>query len=254
MSKTIERRQEIIHLIKQQGKVDIEQLSQKFQTSAVTIRSDLNALDKKGLLIRTRGGAMVNNRLTQELSVNEKHSKHHKVKQRIAKFAANLVEDGDALLLDSGTTTEEISRHLKHKKDLIVMTNGLNIANELADTESTQVLLTGGTLRKKSQSFYGRSAEEQLKDLRFDKLFLGVDGFDLHTGITTHFELEATLNRVMCNISREVIAVTDSSKFNQRGFHIICASAQISRLITDKDIPQNYLQALEKEGVIVDLV
>jgi len=254
MSKTIERRESIIHLVKDNGKVDVEELVTKFNTSAVTIRGDLNILHSKGLLVRTRGGAIASTFLTKELSVNEKHTKNLGLKQKIGQFAASLINDGESVILDSGTTTEEIAKNMHSKLNLNVMTNGLNIADVLSHSESCNVMMTGGTLRRKSQSFYGGQSDKYLKQLRFDKLFLGVDGFELNSGITTHFEAEAILNRAMCDVSAETIVVTDSSKFGQHGFHIIRGFADFDRLITDDGIPESYVDMLEKNGVIVNIV
>ena len=129
------------------------------------------------------------------------------------------------------------------------MTNGLNVAQNLIDATGVEVLMTGGTLRRKSLSFYGRQAEESLQRYHFDKVFLGVDGFDFQVGLTTHFEQEAILNRLMCDVSKEIVVVTDSSKFNRSGVHKIRGFADINILITDIGIPDAFAQALEKEGV-----
>lgn len=254
MSKTLERRQSIVEQVQENGMVNVEHLARKFQTSTVTIRGDLNALDKKGLIVRTRGGAVASNRLTKELSVNEKHSENHGLKQKIGQFASTLIKDGESIILDSGTTTEEIAKHLHNKNNLNIMTNGLNIAAELSNTDNCNVMMTGGTLRKTSQSFFGGQAEDYLTRLRFDKLFLGGDGLESNAGLTTHFEPEALLNRVMCNVSSEIVIVADSSKFGRHGFHIIRAFGQFDRLITDSGVPDSYVERLEKKGVIVDVV
>lgn len=254
MLTTIERRQEIVAQTNKIGKVDVAELATKYQVSTVTIRNDLNHLNKKGLVVRSRGGAVINSRIAKELSVKEKHCKHLSVKQKLAAVAASLINDGESIILDSGTTTEEIAKQLHHHNNLVVMTNGLNIAAELAITDGTEVIITGGTLRKKSLSFYGRQAEASLINLRFDKVFLGVDGIDEKAGLTTHFEHEANLNRLMCNISKEVIVVTDSSKFNRNGFYIISSLDDIDTLLTDSRIPQFYIDFLEKKHINVIIV
>ena len=254
MSSTIERRQEIVDSVRQEGRVSVDELSSLYQVSTVTIRNDLNYLDKKGLLVRSRGGAVNNSKLIKELTINEKQTQNHPVKQAIGKLAADFIDNGDRIILDSGSTTEEITHHLHHYKDLTVMTNGLNILSRLSHIQDINLMMTGGTLRYTSQSFYGRQAEDSLKNYRFDRLFLAVDGFDIAAGLTTHFEQEASLNRYMCDISKQVIAVTDSSKFNRCGFHVICTFDQIDILITDNGIPEDYRQMLEKKGVEVILV
>jgi len=254
MLNTIERQQEIVRLTQQQGKVSVTELASRFGVSEVTIRSDLATLDQKQLLVRSRGGAMVNSELSRELSLKEKGSCYSALKRELGAAAAALVQNGDRLLLDSGTTTEQVAHHLMQHEDLIVMTNGLNIASVLAKSESVEVMLTGGLLRKKSMSFYGSSAEKSLGDYNFNKLILGVDGFDLKAGLTTHFEKEASLNRMMVELATEVIVVTDSSKFDQQAFHVICGCRHIHRVVTDTGIPPHYVEALEKLGVQLHLV
>lgn len=251
---TIERQQEIVRMTQLQGKVSVVALAEQFGVSEVTIRSDLATLDQKQLLVRSRGGAMVNSELSRELSLKEKNGCHSALKQELGKVAATFVNDGDRLLLDSGTTTQQVAANLMGHKDLIVMTNGLNIATELAKANDVEVMLTGGLLRKKSLSFYGNAAEKSLRDYNFNKLILGVDGFDLRAGLTTHFEREASLNRMMCEIASEIIVVTDSSKFDQQAFHVICSSRRITRLVTDTGISQRYIDELIKQGVQLHLI
>ena len=254
MLSTIERRQSIVENINESGKADVADLAKKYLVSTVTIRNDLNSLDKKGLIVRSRGGAVMNSRIAKELSVKEKHCEHLEVKKKLAIAAAKLITDGESIILDSGTTTEEIAKQLHDLKNLVIMTNGLNIAAELASYEHNNVLMTGGTLRKKSLSFYGRQAEDSLTNLRFDKVFLGVDGIDERAGLSTHFEHEANLNRMMCQISKETIVVTDSSKFNRNGFYIINNLDVIDTLITDSRIPASYLDYFEARRIKLIIV
>lgn len=248
---TIERQHEIVRLTNSQGKVAVIELAQRFGVSEVTIRSDLAVLDAKKLLIRSRGGAMVNDDLSRELSLKEKKQKNSELKQRLGVAVAALVQDDERIIIDSGTTTEEVAANLRDHKNLVVMTNGLNIAVELAQIDKIEVLITGGTLRKKSMSFYGAQAEQSLRHYQFDKAVLGVDGFDIETGLSTHFEAEASLNRLMCAAAREIIVVTDSSKFTRRCFHLICQPSQVHTLVTDSGIPSDYAEKLVGMGVRV---
>jgi len=251
---TIERQQEIVRLTQAQGKVSVAELAQKFGVSEVTIRSDLATLDSKRLVVRSRGGAMVNDDLSRELSLKEKRQKHSDLKQKLGRAVAALIADDERIILDSGTTTEEVAACLSEHKNLIVMTNGLNIASELAAFDKVEVMMTGGLLRKKSMSFYGAQAEQALRHFQFDKVVLGVDGFDLRTGLSTHFEAEATLNRLMCEVAREIIVVTDSSKFERRGFHLICAANQVHTLVTDAGVPAGTVEELTRMGVQVHII
>ena len=254
MLNTIERRQEILNQVNASGRVDVTTLSKLFEVSTVTIRTDLNELDNKRLLVRSRGGAVVINNITKELSINEKHCKNLFIKEKLAHATAALIKDNESILLDSGTTTAEVAKSLYSHKNLMVMTNGLNIASELASNENIEVLMTGGTLRHKSLSFYGRQAESSLQNLIFDKVILGVDGIEILSGITTHFEHEAILNRLMCEVSKEIIAVTDSSKFGKNGFHVITSLKAITTLITDSNIPQEYKDYCETHHINLYIV
>lgn len=255
MTNLIERRKEIVRQAETDGRVDVDSLAEKFQVSAVTIRSDLNALSNRELIVRSRGGAVASTRLTRELSVQEKYNEHHAIKRRLGEATAELLGSGvRSILLDSGTTTEEVARNLVGHSRLTVMTNGLNIATALASADGIEIKVTGGTLRQKSLSFYGRQAEESLRYMHFDRFVLGVDGFDPKIGITTHFEQEANLNRIMCAAASEVIAVTDSSKFGKCGSHVICRPGEIRTLVTDSGAPDRVVDELRASGVDVRIV
>lgn len=254
MLNTIERRHEIVLLTEQTGKVSVKDLAEQFDVSTVTIRHDLNELTQKGLIVRSRGGAIASNRLTKELSIKEKQHDNLKVKKLLAAAVADLIQDGEAVILDSGTTTEEVAHCLSVKNDLVVMTNGLNIANELARMTTCEVYMTGGQLRHKSMSLHDSQAEERLRHFNFSKVILGVDSIDLNRGISTHFEPEAKLNRVMCNCAEQIIVVTDSSKFGKKALHSILPLDAIDVLVTDSGIPQEFVALLTKLNVTLHVV
>ena len=254
MISTAQRRLEIVNLTQDKGQVSINDLCAQYGVSSVTIRNDIKELHSKGLIIQSRGGALKNNRLTQELSIREKSGENILIKQRLGKMVSELISDGESIILDSGTTTLEVAHCLSNHKNLVVMTNGLNVAVELSKIEDIEVLITGGKLRRKSQSFYGRQAEESLHNLRFNKAIIGVDGFDINSGITTYFEPEACLNRLMCETAAEVIAVTDSSKFNRHSLHLIRPLSKISTVVTDDGISKEHLRVLTQQGIKVLLV
>ncbi|WP_108648941.1 transcriptional repressor AgaR [Dongshaea marina] len=251
MANTVERREQIVEQILEQGVVRVEDLSRQFSVSSVTIRNDLSYLEKRGCLVRSYGGAMINHHFAFDRPLRDKGRLNRDQKMMIAACAASLIEDGDSLIIDSGTTTSHMTHYLADKRELVVMTNSLGVAYELAGLDSLEVMVAGGSLRHNSYSLYGPAAEQNLRNYRFDKLFLGVDGFDLKAGITTPHQGEAGLNRVMCEVASEVIAVTDSSKFGRKSFCMIREAGQIDKLITDNQIPQLYLQALTQMGVEV---
>jgi DeoR family transcriptional regulator of aga operon len=172
-------------------------------------------------------------------------------KVRIGQAAAKLVATGDSILLDSGSTTLQVARHLIDDDSLIVVTNDAGILNELISHERTQVVFLGGALRRKSRSFYGMQTELALRDLRVDKLFLAADGFDIEQGITTHFEPESQLNAAMCRAAREIVVVADSSKFGRVCLHRIVGPRGISKVVSDSGIPVDVRMALTAAGVEV---
>lgn len=248
---TIGRREKIVRLVRDNGLARVEELADHFKVSSVTIRNDLNYLDDKGLLLRSHGGAIALDNVVKEVPFIDKGSANPSQKEAIGAAAAQLVSDGESIILDSGTTTQQLAKHLVGKKNLVVMTNGLNVANELTRASEIEIMMTGGTLRSKSLSFYGPQAEDALRQYRFNKLFLGVDGFDLIAGLTTHFDREATLNRVMCDVSSEIILLADSSKFGRKGYHFIRSFGAFHTLVTDSGIPADYMAGLQRQGVRV---
>lgn len=251
---TIERRAKILKQIENEGQVQINTLSKNFGVSTVTIRNDLSQLERKNLLIRTRGGAIRPQRVSMDFKLNDKAKKHFKEKQLIGRIAAGRIQDGDTIILDSGTTTLEIAKNLGQFKELTVITNALNIARELADYPNFKIIMLGGILRKNALSMVGPAAESALRNYYCDKLFLGVDGIAARHGIYTPNVEEAHLNRIMIELSREVYVVTDSSKFGRRRLALIAPMSDVQTVITDTDIPEEEEQKLKSMGIEVILV
>jgi DeoR family transcriptional regulator of aga operon len=243
---TSDRRAKIIDLIEKAGIVKVSSLSKKFDVSEVTIRNDLVQLEKKNILIRAHGGAMKFQRVGIDFEHDIKSKKHLFEKEKIGKKAVELIKDGETIILDSGTTTWQIAKNVSHINDLTIITNSLNIAGQLVDLTNVKVIVPGGTLRRKSLSLIGSMAENSIKNYYCDKVFLGVDGIDTKYGISTPNSEEAHLNNIMINISREVIVVTDSSKFSRRSFAFISALSKIDTIITDTNIPEDEKLNIEK--------
>lgn len=251
MKSTVERRNKIIQKIESEGSVRVDELSDEFDVSSVTIRNDLDFFEEKGLIHRTYGGALLRNNVYNDPSIEEKKKINIEEKKRIAEYAADLIKDGESIILDSGSTTREIALRLKEKKNLTIMTNAINIALELAGCNNLEIMLTGGVLRDKSYSLVGPDAERTMQNYYFDKLFLGVDGMDFEHGLTTFHPLEAQLNRIMVERSNNVIAVTDSSKFTRHSFSYICDLNHINTLVTDKNISPDFEDKLKKRDIMV---
>ena len=249
-----ERRRLIVAMLHREGRVLVRQLARHFHTSQITIRKDLEFLDTQGVIQRTHGGALpVQSGALLDPTLREKENLHREEKLRIARAAAEMVEEGQSVLLDSGTTTTAIARALKHIKKLVVITNAINIAAELAGTD-IEVIVTGGMLRKNSFSLVGPVAEQAVRQLSADILFLGVDGFDTKLGLFTPNVFEAQVNRVMVQVSRKTVAVCDSSKFGRRSLCNIMSLTGVDTVITGKSISKQDLQALRDAGIKTTLV
>jgi DeoR family transcriptional regulator of aga operon len=249
-----ERRRAILELVNRNGRVLVGDLARHFRTSQVTIRKDLEVLHNQHQLHRTHGGALLaRDRALDDPTLREKEQLHREEKLRIASAAVRMVKNGQVIILDSGTTTTAIARALRDFQNLTIVTNAVNIAAELVGT-SIEVILTGGTLRKNSFSLVGPMAEDTLRHLNADLLFLAVDGFDVRHGLSTPNLLEAKVNRVMVEMAQRTIAVCDSSKFGRRSLSLITPTSAMHEVITDHGIPKPDLRALRKSGIEVTLV
>jgi len=249
-----ERRQHILSLIQNEGRVLVGDLSRNLGISQITIRKDLEYLQSKGLVQRTHGGALrIQSSALFDPSLQEKQKQHSQEKQRIAEAAAKMVEDSQCVMLDSGTTTTAIAHELRRFSQLTVITNAVNIAAELAST-NLEVILIGGSLRKNSFSLVGPLAEDVLEEMHADILFLGVDGFDPEVGLTTPNFLESRVNRAMVKASRRVVAVCDSTKFNRRSLSRIVPPSAVHCVITDRGLSNETAEALRAQNIEVVLV
>jgi len=250
----IERHAEIIQLLEHTENVSVAELVHKHHVSAVTIRHDLNLLADRGLLIRTRGGAIKQTKLTKYLSIKTYKKQSYKLQHALALAAANQVKDQESIILPSSSIIEEVATLLGNNSQLKVLTNGLNVVTALIAKGNFEVLVTGGTLCHKSKSFIGHNAADNFHHYHFDKILLDIDGFDITAGITTSSMQRAYLYRKMCSISSEIIVVTDSSKLKKSGCHIISPMNKISILITDSAIPVSYKNSLTQAGIKVEVV
>jgi DeoR family transcriptional regulator of aga operon len=248
------RREQILQALQVQERVRVSRLAQRFGVSAVTIRGDLNALAEAGLVQRQHGGASVTRRPPVEAPMAEKLGLHRRRKHDIAACAAALVQPGDKLILDAGSTTLQLARRLAKAVSPLgqtVFTNSLPIANELAPVPGIELILAGGMLRKASQSLQGPQAEASLEGYVFDKLFLGADGCDPEFGVSTHDEADARLNQKMCGQARQVILLADGSKFGRICLHHICRLERIDTVVSDASLAPALRDTLVQRGIRV---
>jgi len=242
---TQQRRHNIIADLNTQGEVTVDSLAKQFDTSEVTIRKDLAALENSGLLLRRYGGAIA---LPSEIT-EVKTDPLSQQKLLIAKSAAKLIRDHNRIIIDSGQTTSALVAELADKKGLVVMTNALSIANEIHALENEPTLLmTGGTWDATSEAFQGQVAEQVLRSYDFDQLFIGADGIDIKRGTTTFNELTG-LSRVMAEVAREVIVMVESMKITKKIPNLELNWQQIHTVITDDGLSIEMRTALIEQGV-----
>ncbi len=251
-----ERRALIMRQLEQKEEVLVTELSKETGISEVTIRKDLTILQNRNLLVRTRGGAMrkpVENQ-NEDITIAKKGMFNFREKERIGAEAAKLIKDGDFIMLDSGTTTLEVARHLERFQHLKIITNAMNIATELMMYKRFEVILLGGNLRVNSHSTVGPLAMSVLRNFSAYKLFLGVDSFSLEDGVSTPSMEEALLNQIMIQQADKVIAVFDSSKFDKRSYVHIAEAREIDCIITDHAIPDGVRSKLKQAGIELRVV
>lgn len=234
--------------------MSVSDLSSRLDVSEVTIRKDLRYLEARKFLIRVHGGAMLIDHAVSDLPLEKKAVQHAEEKQRIGATAAGLVDDEDRIILDSGSTTLEIARNLRSKRNVVVTTNSIHVASELVHNPGIELLMPGGVVRSSSASIVGPYAEQMFREHSFRKLFLAGDGFDLRFGVTTTSDMEAHLNRVMIESAQRTIVVADSSKFGRRGLSRICGMDVIHSVITDDKVSEQMVKGLEDLGIGVMVV
>ena len=251
-----ERRALILRLLEHSEEVKVTDLSRETGISEVTIRKDLTVLQNRNLIVRTRGGAMrkpIENE-NGDTAITKKQMFNVREKERIGAEAAKMIKDGDFIMLDSGTTTLEVARHLGSFHNLHIITNAMNIATELMTYKRFDVVLLGGNVRVNSHSTVGPLALSVLRNFSGYKLFLGVDSFSLENGVSTPSLEEALLNQVMIQQAAKVIAVFDSSKFNKRSYVHVADVNELDCIVTDRVIPAGIASRLRGIGIEVKAV
>lgn len=249
------RRNKILALLRQNGKVYVSELSQTLSATPVTIRNDLKALEDEGHLTRMSGGAVANGKRDM-LSADKDDSEVpcYDAKQSIAKAITRLLKDGDTLFLNSGTTTRIVAEELKQRKNLNVVTNSIAVAMALADLPSITVILLGGGVNPQYGFTYGGDAQDQLSRYRADWAILSVDSIAAHSGITTFHAEEAIIDRMMITGAAKTLIVADYTKVGKAGFSQVCECTKDIHLITNSCADVQQLDALMAMNVQVTLV
>lgn len=243
-----ERHQKIAEMLKKKSSIKVCELAEIFNVSESTIRRDLKQMEYNGLLSRTHGGAVGFSVTTFEPSFREKEDEMHDEKMLIGIKAASIIEDGDTIIIDSGTTTLEIAKNIT-AKNITVITNSIDIAAAISYKENIELIVTGGSLRFNTRAMVGHITEMTIKNFRVDKAFIGANGISLEAGITTPNFIEAQAKKAMMNAANNVIVAADSSKFNKVCLSVICPIRQVGTIITSSDLDESVKKEYVDVGV-----
>lgn len=246
-----ERHQLIVQQLATRGDVSIAEVSARTGVSPMTIRRDLDELDRLGVVKRVRGGAVSVHSRGYEPPFAARAKLNVEAKEQIAATAAELVHGGETLVLDAGTTTLALARRLRGVRGLTVATPSLRIASVLADERDTRVIIIGGVVRAGEHSVVGSHAQEHLAQLRFDKCFLTISGVEARSGLTEWNLDDAATKAAALASSREGIVLADASKLGKVAFARVAPLERIDRLITDVAAPEEQLAVLRDAGLAV---
>ncbi|MFD4256794.1 DeoR/GlpR family DNA-binding transcription regulator [Streptomyces sp. NPDC058534] len=250
---------QLLEMLSNEGHVDVLDAAERLGCSAATIRRDLDELARQNLLTRTRGGAVVSS-VAYDLPLRYKVARKADEKLRIAKAAAALIPSGSTVGINGGTTASEVARELAVRPDsgdesggttLTVVTNAINIANELAVRPHVKIVVTGGVARPNSYELVGPLVNSVLHGLALDYTILGVDAVHPRLGAATHDESEAGANRALADCASKVVLVADSSKLGRRAFALVCEMSTVSVLVTDKEAPTELVEEISSRGIEV---
>ncbi|WP_328837287.1 DeoR/GlpR family DNA-binding transcription regulator [Streptomyces europaeiscabiei] len=253
-----ERRQLILEMVRANGAVSLRELARVVQTSEVTVRRDVRALEAEGLLDRRHGGAVLPGGFTRESGFPQKSHLATAEKTAIADLAASFVEEGEAIVVGAGTTTQELARRLARVPGLTVVTNSLLVAQALAHANRVEVVMTGGTLRGSNYALVGSGAEQSLQGLRVSKAFLSGSGLTAERGLSTSNMLSASVDRALVQAAAEVVVLADHTKLGTDTMFQTVPTDVITRLVTDDppghdDRALTELQALADQGVQISV-
>lgn len=251
MKKMELRHTKILELLTEKNKVDVTELSQNLGVSQVTIRKDLDMLEKKGLIVREHGFATLNG----QDDMNNRLAYHYDIKQQLAKSACQMIEDGETIMIESGSCCALLAQEITStKKDVTIITNSSFIADYIRQYSQVKLILLGGEYQKEAQVVVGPMTRRCVEAFFVDKFFIGTDGFSKNTGFTGNDYMRSETVRDMARQAAHVIVVTESSKFQQVGLVNLLPTQDVYCVVTDGMIPQESEEYLQSQNVIVKKV
>lgn len=245
------RQTQIRRLVEDDGQVTVTELNSLLGVSEATVRRDLEELAKLGWVRRTHGGAVRVERARKEQPLSRRIRKNENAKRRIGRLAASLVNEGDTIFLGSGSTTQTIAPHLLDIADITVVTNSLNVVNQLAHSENVELIVIGGMFRQSESSMVGHIAEQAIREFRADAVFMGMRGIDPQHGFTSDYLPEAMTDRAILEIAPHNVIVADHSKLGQVSTVFLAPVTAANTIITDESASPDIVLALGELGLDV---
>jgi len=247
----IERKNMILRMLQEEKKVIVADLSKKFEVTEETIRRDLEKLEAQGLAQKTYGGAILNENPNADLSYTIRQKANVDKKRAIARKVAELIENGDHIMLDASSTAVFIAKELKSKKNLTIITTSIEILLELVDVSGWRVMGTGGTMKEGNLSFIGPNSEQMLENYHVDKAIVSCKGIDMKRGFTDSNEADAHIKKVILDSANTRILVADSTKFERVSFSKSCDIEDIDIFVTDTKPTEEWLAKFDLRNVKV---
>ena len=243
------RKKYILDTVDKNGEVFINQIVNKFNVTGMTARRDIAELVERGYLIRTHGGAVKNDPLSNMFSFSRRNERNKEKKTAIGRLAASFIKDNDTIYIDSGTTTVKICQFLKKRKGLRVITNSLPAASELINYKDIDVILIGGKIVPERRSIYGQTAIEQVSKYHVKKAFIGTEGVSLQNGLTAYGSNESDVSKAVSTLAEKVFLLCDSSKIEKVSFYKFLSIKDIDMLITDSGIDEKTAEIYTDAGI-----
>ncbi len=245
----VERRKKILEQVHKDKKVIVSELSKQFHVSEETIRRDLEKLADDGHVIKSYGGAVINEIGSIDLPFNVRWKSNSIGKQKIADLISKEIQDGEHIFLDASTTAVFIAKNIKNKKQLTVITNSIENLLELSDISGWEIISTGGLLNGDSMSFLGIKAADSIERYNADKVFLSCKGVDIQKGVTEGSDETGCIKQSMIKSAKKVYLTVDSSKFDKVAFSNICPLSGLDVVVTDRKPDDRWMEAFEKNGI-----
>ena len=250
---SIARKQLIIQKLQEKGNVSIVEMAEEIGVSSMTIRRDLKKMSEEGLVTLEYGGAILNSGSLFEYNMAMKERESQEEKKRIAFKCLDYINEGDSIFLDAGTTPAEIAKLIVNKKNIIVLSHSLLVANIISKYPNIRFIMCPGVFRERSMAYMGQFTDEFVHRFKIDKFFLSIEGID-ENGISVPDYTDGETKRIILQQSNMVICVADSSKIGKKFFYNIAPLSELDKIITDNGASQDFINMIRSQSIDIDVM